>query len=129
MINTNNKRRVIIESPFAGSDHYTQAETIEYAKRAMNHSLNLDEAPIAFHLLYPAVLDDTSPIDRRLAMAAQFNWQSHAEIIAIYTDYGVSKGMRDAIDHYHNTSAKLANAPKIEWRMIGRNPEMKHDGD
>ncbi len=116
-------RRVIIESPFAGSEFYSHDEAVAYAKRALLHSICLGEAPIAFHLMYPAVLDDESPVDRRLALAAQFQWQAQADLIAIYTDYGISSGIRDALEHYHNHTVKLARAPGIEWRQIGRNPE------
>ncbi len=98
-------RLVIIESPYAG--HSTlQAENdhevwlnIEYARAALNHSINKGEAPLASHLLYtqPGVLRDTRPDERALGISLGLAWRWKAEAQIFYTDKGWSKGMLSAL--------------------------------
>lgn len=93
-------KRVEIESPFAGD-----VETnIEYARRCMADSLRRGEAPLASHLLYtqPGVLDDDIPAERELGMRAGKVWSEHAELVAVYVDRGITKGMRWGIDEARN---------------------------
>lgn len=87
---------VIIESPYAGI--YLR-RNIAYAKEAIHHSLKLDEAPLASHLLYtqPGILRDDEPAERKLGIAAGLAWYRVADTIAFYIDHGWSPGMRDAL--------------------------------
>ena len=88
-------KRVIIESPFAAANGHTVADHEAYARRCMADSLARGEAPLASHLLYtqPGVLDDTDPEERKRGMEAGFEWTAKADIVAIYTDFGISRGM------------------------------------
>lgn len=91
-------RLVIIESPFAGSDEEIE-RNIEYARHAMRDSLLRGEAPLASHLLYtqPGILDDEDSDERRLGIEAGLSWGKHAELTAVYADYGISEGMERGI--------------------------------
>ena len=88
-------KRVIIESPYAAANGHTVAEHEEYARRCMADSLSRGEAPLASHLLYtqPGILDDTDPDERKRGMEAGFEWMHEADMVAVYTDLGVSRGM------------------------------------
>ncbi len=92
------QKRVIIESPFAGDIK----RNIAYARRAMNDSLKRGEAPFLSHLLYPQVLDDRDPTERRIGIQAGLEWGKFADVTVVYCDLGISPGMeqgiRDAID-------------------------------
>lgn len=102
---------VIIESPYAG-----EIETnVAYARRCLRDSLRRGEAPLASHLLYTqdGVLDDLIAEERRLGMQAGFTWGAHAELVAVYTDRGISGGMWKGIE-----VAKARGTP-IEYRKIG----------
>jgi hypothetical protein len=57
------------------------------------------EAPFASHLFYdqPGLLNDLIPQERDLGMQAGFAWGSKAELVAIYTDKGISPGMKMGI--------------------------------
>jgi hypothetical protein len=106
-------KRVIIESPYAG-DIETHTK---YARRCMRHSFMQGEAPLASHLLYTqeGILRDEVPADRQLGMLAGWKWLVRAEAVILYTDYGISAGMQEAVkitDQY--------NIP-VETRMIGKN--------
>lgn len=115
-------KRVIIESPFApviaGGD---PRRNIEYAKACLLDSLKRGEAPFASHLLYPQVLDDANPEQRKLGMEAGFAWMQVAEASCVYTDLGISGGMAKGVgiaEHY---------GIPVEYRTLGA-PWSRADG-
>jgi len=77
-------------------------------------SLSRGEAPIASHLLYtqPGILDDNIPEERKKGIESGLAWQRVADLIAVYTDFGISSGMWEGIQ-----KAKM-NEIEIEYRMI-----------
>lgn len=83
---------VILESPFAGDVD----RNIEYARRCVADSLSRGEAPLASHLLYtqPGILDDTDPEQRSQGINAGHAWVHLADRMVVYTDRGISAGMR-----------------------------------
>jgi len=85
-------RLVLIESPFAGD----VAKNKAYARAAMRDCLKRGDAPYASHLLYtqPGVLDDNDPAERTLGIEAGLAWGERAELTAVYTDLGISDGMK-----------------------------------
>ncbi len=85
-------KRVIVESPFAGDVE----RNIAYARLCLRDCLLRGEAPIASHLLYtqPNVLKDNIQEERDLGISAGLTWGCAAETTVVYTDYGVSNGMR-----------------------------------
>lgn len=92
-------KRVVIESPFAGD----QQRNTAYARACLKDSLRRGEAPFASHLLYTQCLDDDAPDDRRRGISAGFEWGRIADLVAVYTDLGISKGMQQGIDRaFHN---------------------------
>ena len=52
---------VIIESPFRANTTHSEDTHVQYALRCLADSLSRGEAPIASHLLYTQVLDDSDP--------------------------------------------------------------------
>lgn len=87
------RRRVIVESPYAGD---VKANTA-YARRVMLDSLARGEAPLLSHLLYTQVLDDLDPDQRAAGMEAGWSWLAGAEAVVVYEDQGVTKGMMRGI--------------------------------
>lgn len=107
-------RRVILESPFAGSIQ----RNLTYARRALRDCLLRGEAPFASHLLYTQedVLDDNVPEERNLGIESGLEWGLVADATVVYKDYGISTGMLLGIQR-----ARINNRP-IEYRTIGENP-------
>ncbi len=107
------KRRVIIESPYAG-DAATIARNERYARAAMRDCILRGEAPLAIHLLctQPGVLDDRIPEERKLGMQAGFAWGDVAHATVVYEDLGITSGMKAGIDR-----AVAAGRP-VEYRFI-----------
>lgn len=103
-------RRVILESPYAGD---TDAN-IAYARRCVRDCLYRGEAPIASHLLYtqPGILDDNDPDERWLGIGAGLSWLRGANATVVYTDLGISSGMRHGI-----TAAEEIGLP-VEYRTL-----------
>jgi hypothetical protein len=73
---------------------------IRYARAAMKDCLGRGEAPYLSHLLYTqeGVLDDTIPEEREHGIRAGFAWRQVAAKTIVYTDLGISKGMKYGID-------------------------------
>lgn len=109
----------IIESPYAPTNGHSVEENIAYVRRCMADSLARGEAPYASHALYtqPGVLDDTIPTERRLGIDAGFAWGAQADRVAVYSDYGITRGMQEGI-----ARAKSAGQ-EVVHRTIGKNDE------
>lgn len=101
-------RLVILESPYAGD----VGANVRYALDCLRDSLKRGEAPLASHLLYTQVLDDTAPEERHLGIEAGLAWGARAEATIVYTDRGVSEGMKKGIDR-----ARAEGRP-IEYRTL-----------
>jgi hypothetical protein len=103
-------RRVIIESPYAGDIIRNE----DYARSCMWDSLRRGEAPFASHLLYtqPGILRDEISSERERGIRAGFAWGEVSDAIVVYTDLGVSDGMKRGIEAAH-----AAGRP-VEFRSL-----------
>ncbi len=87
---------VVLESPYQGD----VIANVEYAKECALDCLSRGEAPFASHLLYTQMLDDKIPEQRTLGIEAGFAWGEWAHKVVVYTDLGISPGMRKAIEWF-----------------------------
>lgn len=103
-------KRVILESPYAGDIE----ANVTYARACVRDSLSRGEAPIASHLLYtqPGVLRDEVADERQWGIDAGLAWSAQAEATVVYTDRGVSDGMK-----YGIANAEKAGRP-VEYRKL-----------
>ena len=103
-------KKVVIESPYAGDT----VNNIMYAKKCMMDSFNRGEAPYASHLFFiqDGLLDDNNPAQRELGISVGLEWGRSSDLVAVYTDRGISKGMERGI-HYAKLKGK-----RIEYRSI-----------
>ncbi len=110
---------VVIESPYNASTPKGVERNIEYARACMKDCLLRKESPYVSHLLYTqeGVLDDKKPEERKLGMAAGFEWTkqcaTYINKVVVYTDRGVSSGMEAGIAHAN--SLRIT----IEFRKLG----------
>lgn len=93
-------RLVILESPYAADTTRDVEANEAYARACLRDCLERGEAPIASHLLYtqPGVLDDDNPEERQWGISAGLAWGRVAEATVVYTDRGLSNGMRQGIE-------------------------------
>lgn len=82
--------RVIVESPFAGG-----FANVKYSRECLKDCLSRGESPYASHLLYTqkGVLDDAVLEERRLGIQAANDWLEVTDLVAVYMDLGVTRGM------------------------------------
>ncbi len=106
-------RRVILESPYAGS-LFGRWLNRRYARKCIRHSLLQGEAPIASHLLYtqPGILNDGIPGERAWGINAGLSWLDVADASVVYIDRGITPGMRKGID------AAIAAGVQVEQRSL-----------
>lgn len=112
---------VMVESPFRGNgwaklskeeQDAVYARNKAYAVRCVHDSLTRGEAGFAMHLHFPLALDDTKPEERELGIAAGLAWSAAAELVAVYTDLGITEGMERAIKRAE------WNAIRVELRTL-----------
>lgn len=117
-------KRVIIESPMftrVDGTRCTPAEVarnVRYLKRATLDSLRRGEAPFASCLIYPQVLDDATPEERKLGIEAGLAWAGGAHGVAFYADHGLSDGVAQGLARHE------ANGIDVDRRYIGPEPEI-----
>lgn len=87
------RRRVIIESPYAGDVPGNTA----YLKRCLRDSIARGEVPFASHGLYPNCLNDLLVSERIIGIKLGYEWWDVADAIVFYLDRGVSNGMYMAL--------------------------------
>ncbi len=117
-------RRVILESPYGSDDPDVVAENVKYARACMQDCLvNRGEAPYASHLLYTqdGVLDDRDPESRTLGIEAGLAWGEEAKATVVYTDRGITDGMRKGIERAKK-EGRL-----VEYRQLWVRPDCNHD--
>jgi len=90
------KKFVIIESPFAGNIQ----KNLKYARKCMRDCFLRGEYPFASHLIYTqtGILNDDIPKERKLGIDAGLKWGEFAQKTIVYTDLGISKGMKHGIE-------------------------------
>jgi hypothetical protein len=113
--------RVFLCSPYAGAVHINTG----FARCCMADCLRRGEAPVAPHLLYtqPFVLDDDKPEERERGMAAGMRFLAVCDLVVVYVDRGVSKGMKREIQE------AMRMATPVEWRKLSRRPVSKAEVD
>lgn len=85
----------------------------------MRDSLKRGEAPFASHRLYPGILDDDVPAERRLGIEAGLAWGQCADATVVYEDLGISPGMALGIER-----ARAEGRP-VEHRRLTARPNEK----
>ena len=120
-------KRIIIESPYAGKDFNETLRNRGYLQACMHDAVvNHNESPYASHglLTQNGVLDDKIPEERNLGIQAGLLWAHVADYVVVYTDFGISRGMKLGIEHHkeHDIEVKMRTLPvaamekfKREW--------------
>lgn len=102
------KRLVLLESPYAGET----GRHVEFARKCLRDSLDRGEAPMASHLLYTQVLNDGDRNERAAGINAGHAWLHRADAVVVYTDLGISDGMKAGI-----ATAEM-HGVAIEYRLL-----------
>ncbi len=84
---------VFICSPFAGDIQLN----LENAKRYLKFAVDKGAIPFAPHLLYPQVMNDHDPTQRKLGLFLGIVWLGKCDEIWVFGSY-ITSGMRAEID-------------------------------
>ena len=108
------RRLVIIESPYAGMIE----RNVAYARAAMRDCLLRGESPMASHLLYTqdGVLKDEIPAEREIGMRAGWEWFRVSEAVVVYTDLGISSGMKGGMTRAAKAGLPVEERSLPEWQ-------------
>lgn len=95
----------IIESPLRGATPALRSRNLRYARRALQWAIirrHIYGTPLAGHLLYPQVLDDSVPGERQLGLEMHLSFIEAAALtgpshLLVFIDHGISDGMYEAI--------------------------------
>lgn len=117
-------RRVILESPYGSDDDAVVAENVRYARACLRDCVLRGDSPIASHLLFtqPGVLKDRDPEERKLGIEAGLAWGPVAEATVVYTDRGITDGMKQGIER------AIEEGRPVEYREL-EGWEEPTDGD
>ena len=125
-------RKVTIESPLAPKgERYGNApedmqreyeENLAYARAAMLDCFKRGEAPFASHLLYPQILDDADPEERKTGMRAGLHIGDAMDVTVVYGDLGVSIGMKSGIGRAEKKGRFIEYRTLDRWRGMKTGP-------
>lgn len=87
------KRCVFICSPYAGDIK----RNTENARQYMKYAVEKGAAPFAPHLLYPLILDEKDPAQRRLGLSLGLVWLTMCDELWVFGEH-ISAGMQMEID-------------------------------
>lgn len=90
---------MFISSPYRATDERSVEDNLEYARWACEDSISRGEVPIAPHLFLPGILDDADKTDREFAMEACKLIIDRCDMIAFYSDHGITEGMDMEYEH------------------------------
>lgn len=113
----NLKKLVVIESPYAGKTEEEIEKNIKYARACLRDCFMRKEYPFASHLLYtqPGILADNNPEERKLGIEAGLAWVEIADATIVYTDLGITNGMRQGIERAKE------DGRIVEYRSLNKN--------
>lgn len=107
-------RRVILESPYGSDDDAVVAENVRYARACVRDCVLRGDSPSASHLLFtqPGILEDRNPEERKLGIEAGLAWGPVAEATVVYTNRGVTSGMKEGIER------AIEEGRRVEYREL-----------
>ena len=80
--------------------------------------LNYLDAPFASHKLYTDSLDDNDSLERQIGIKAGLAWGSQADAVVVYTDFGISEGMRQGMDNAEKNNVPI-EIRKLPCNLLG----------
>jgi hypothetical protein len=105
----NTRKLVIVESPLSSKNGRTMEENLSYLRDCLRDSWKRGELPFASHGFFPFFLNEHDPKERQQSIEAGYQfWDFVPEslpydndqkpLIAFYCDWGISTGMRQALE-------------------------------
>ena len=93
-------RLVLLELPYESKTKEELEKYIEYAESCIDDCFERGESPFNYHLFHPPeiILRNNESKERKLRIEADLAWMELADAIVVYTDLGITKGMKRGIE-------------------------------
>lgn len=88
-------KRIFICSRYAGDIEHN----VEIAQALCRMAVEAGYAPLAPHLLYTQLLDESDPVQRNLGISLGLRFMEACDEVWVYIGNGISDGMRREIAH------------------------------
>ncbi len=100
---------IYVASPYRGDIK----KNIEYAKQACRYVLNDGNAFFCPHLLYPQILDDDIPEERRLGISIGKEFLSKSDELWVFGEH-ISHGMFEEIEFAREIDIPIKRIMKLD---------------
>ncbi len=105
------EKPVIVESPFKPAGHLTRETLDRHLDACLLDCISRGETPYASHQMLTRCLDDTVPEQREQGIACGLDMARflarHGASWVFYVDYGMSKGMQEAMEEARRVGAHI----------------------
>jgi hypothetical protein len=108
------RKLALIESPYGTEDPEMREKYALYSRKCTEDSLKRMEAPFTAQMFYASILNDRLRSDKDLILIAHMSWITAADLVVVYTDFGLTDAMQMAIN------VALIKHKTIEYRSIGK---------
>lgn len=123
-------KRVQLESPFKGLNWENTEFNLKYAHACVADCLMKGEAPFASHIMYTVATNDKNPVERAFGINAGLTFLKFADKSVVYTDLGVSEGMKKGIDEAYRLGIEVEfrKLPaKTMLNLLSTHPEIQQN--
>ena len=107
---------IFIASPYAGDIQ----KNIEYAKEACRYVLNEGNAFFCPHLIYPQILDDSNPEERKLAINMGKEFLSKCDELWVFGNH-ISHGMFEEIEFAREKRIPVKRIMELDLKPVQSN--------
>jgi hypothetical protein len=98
---------VAIESPLKANQGYSREQFRRYWQLCIEDAIKYREEEVYCSHWLADVLDDENPLERAIGLKIGLRFSAFCDYAAIYTDFGVSEGMKDAMIFYDKIGKRV----------------------
>lgn len=103
---------VAIESPLKANQGYSREQFRRYWQLCIEDAIKYRKEKVYCSHWLADILDDDNPLERAIGIQIGFTWSAFCDYAALYTDFGISEGMSDALKFYDKIGKR------VEWRSL-----------
>ena len=104
---------IYVASPYAGDIE----NNIQYAKQACKYVLNQGKAFFCPHLLYPQILDDSNPEERKIGIILGMEVLKKCDEIWVFGE-NISKGMSEEIEFAKERGIPVKRILQLDFEQV-----------
>jgi len=98
---------VAIESPLKANQGYSREQFRRYWQLCIEDAIKYHEDEVYCSHWLADVLDDENPLERAIGLKIGLRFSAFCDYAAVYTDFGISEGMKDAMIFYDKIGKRV----------------------